>query len=81
MRLAITVWNGRIAPVFDVAGTVRLVELTENTVTQDQLVSLPSDRGIFSRVALVILYQWALVAFLLRPSVPGREIPRALILL
>jgi predicted Fe-Mo cluster-binding NifX family protein len=50
VRLAITVWNGRIAPVFDVAGTLRLVELAENTVTQDQLVSLPFDRGIFSRV-------------------------------
>jgi len=51
VRLAITVWNGRIAPVFDVAGTLRLVELSGSTVTQDQLVSLPHDAGVFSRVA------------------------------
>jgi len=50
VRLAITVWNGRIAPVFDVAGTLRLVELSGGAVVQDQLLSFPRDGGMFSRV-------------------------------
>ncbi len=51
MRLAITVWNGRIAPVFDVAGTLRLVEISGDAITQDQMVKYPRDGGMFSRVA------------------------------
>ncbi|MCK5785661.1 MAG: NifB/NifX family molybdenum-iron cluster-binding protein [Candidatus Sabulitectum sp.] len=53
MRLAITVWNGRIAPVFDVAGTLRLVEMDEGRVTADNLLSLPPGGGVFSRVSVL----------------------------
>lgn len=50
MRIALTVWNGRIAPVFDVAGTVRLVEEHGEIVTGDKTVSLPGGNGIIDRV-------------------------------
>ena len=53
VRLGITVWNGRIAPVFDVAGTLRLVEITEGRITEDRLVSLPRGSGVFSRVDIL----------------------------
>lgn len=54
MRIALTVWNGRIAPVFDVAGTVRLVEQHGDNTTEVQLVSLPLNNGMISRVAALL---------------------------
>lgn len=54
MRIALTVWNGRIAPVFDVAGTVRLIELQGDTITEDRLVSFPHSSGMISRVAALV---------------------------
>ncbi len=50
MRIALTVWNGRIAPVFDVAGTVRLVEQNGEILSGDKTISLPSGNGIMNRV-------------------------------
>lgn len=40
MKLAITIWNDRIAPVFDVAANVYIVNATENTSSGETL-SLP----------------------------------------
>ena len=54
MKIALTVWNGRIAPVFDVAGTVRLVELDGKTITEDRMVNLPQSSGMMSRVAALV---------------------------
>ena len=54
MRIALTVWNGRISPVFDVAGTVRLVEGEGKNVTADRILSLPKGNGIMDRVASLL---------------------------
>lgn len=56
MRIALTVWNGRIAPVFDVAGTVRLVERSGDSVTGDRLVSFQHGGGMISRVTALVEY-------------------------
>ncbi|MCA1796577.1 MAG: hypothetical protein LC645_03375 [Geobacteraceae bacterium] len=40
MKMGITIWNERIAPVFDVAGNVYIVDTTENTPTGES-ISLP----------------------------------------
>jgi len=57
VRIALTVWNGRIAPVFDVAGTIRLVERGESGAEQDRLISLPHGSGMISRVATLVEYK------------------------
>ncbi len=54
VRIALTVWNGRIAPVFDVAGTVRLVEVDGEVISNDRLVSLPHSSGMMRRVAALV---------------------------
>ena len=54
MRIALTVWNGRIAPVFDVAGTVRLVEHDGEGFADDQTVVLPKESGMISRIDALI---------------------------
>lgn len=54
MRIALTVWNGRIAPVFDVAGTVRLVEVDGEIIIDDKLVGLPHSSGMMRRVAALV---------------------------
>lgn len=54
MRIALTVWNGRIAPVFDVAGTIRLVERVGSSAEQDRLISIPIGSGMISRVATLV---------------------------
>ncbi len=41
MKAAFTTWKNRIAPVFDVAGEVVLVEVDRNTQVASSLVSLP----------------------------------------
>ncbi len=50
MRIALTVWNGRIAPVFDVTGTARLVEHDGVSIVEDQTVALPQGSGMISRI-------------------------------
>ena len=42
MKAAFTFWNGRISPVFDVAGQVLLVESRQGTVFQKTVSSLPT---------------------------------------
>ncbi len=41
MLLALTVWNERIAPVFDYAGTVMLTELRNGAYGERRFVGLP----------------------------------------
>ena len=44
MKAAVTEWQGRIAPLFDVAGTVRVVEKSPaGNSGVEQRVSLPTD--------------------------------------
>lgn len=50
MRIALTVWNGRIAPVFDVAGTLRLIKCDGETITEDKIVTLPDENRVMRRV-------------------------------
>ncbi|MEA3266370.1 MAG: dinitrogenase iron-molybdenum cofactor biosynthesis protein [Candidatus Fermentibacteria bacterium] len=57
MRIALTVWNGRIAPVFDVAGTIRLVERSGSDAEEDRLISIPIGSGMISRVAILVEYR------------------------
>jgi|GEM_PF-380288 len=40
MKVGITIWNERIAPVFDVAGNVYIVDAARNTAT-GETISLP----------------------------------------
>ena len=42
MKLALTIWNGRIAPVFDVAAQVRLFEVDEGDIRPLENQSLES---------------------------------------
>ena len=42
MKVAFTEWNGRIAPVFDVAQTVLMVEMEMDGNTSERLVGMPS---------------------------------------
>lgn len=41
MKAAFTEWHGRIAPVFDVAGTVLMVETGRSGNTRERVVGLP----------------------------------------
>ncbi|NCD33557.1 MAG: hypothetical protein EOL87_09105 [Spartobacteria bacterium] len=43
MKLLLTIWNQRIAPVFDVAGTGELVTIDKGIITAKQIVALPGD--------------------------------------
>lgn len=54
MRIALTVWNGRIAPVFDVAGKVRLIERYGDSIKEDQFVTIPNGSGLIIRVAALV---------------------------
>ncbi len=42
MKLALTIWNGRVAPVFDVAAQVRLFEVDEGDIRPLENQSLDS---------------------------------------
>ncbi len=42
MKAAVTIWNGRIAPVFDVAGRALLVDLDGHAVLSETEVALPA---------------------------------------
>jgi len=52
MRIAIPHWQGRISPVFDVAGTLCLIDIEDGREVRRQSVSL-SSRDPFRRVAEV----------------------------
>ena len=43
MKVALTIWNNRISPVFDVAGQVLLLEADQKEVLQQQVLDLPVD--------------------------------------
>jgi len=45
MVLALTVWNERIAPVFDYAGTVMLTELRDWAYGERRFISLPKTQA------------------------------------
>ena len=50
MKIAFTVWNGRIAPVFDVAGTIRLIECDGESIEDDKIVILPKGNRVINRI-------------------------------
>lgn len=43
MKVAFSVWNGRIAPVFDVAGTVLIREVVDGEITNESTISVSVD--------------------------------------
>ena len=43
MKLALPVWNGRLAPVFDVAGQVLLVTVDGDQIVGEQTVAMPHE--------------------------------------
>jgi len=50
VKIALTVWNDRIAPVFDVAGTIRLIEYDGENIKEDKIVILPEGNRVMKRV-------------------------------
>lgn len=52
MKLAVTVWNNRIAPVFDCAGTVLLLEVRDGEIVDEATVSI-KDGDIEGRAAFL----------------------------
>lgn len=40
MKLAVTIWNNRVAPVFDCAGTVLLLEVSDGAVLDETTIAL-----------------------------------------
>jgi predicted Fe-Mo cluster-binding NifX family protein len=44
MRIAIPVWSGRVSPVFDVARSVRVVDLNDGVKTQASDLGLDDDQ-------------------------------------
>ena len=46
MRMVLTIWNTRIAPVFDVAGQVLLVETENGTALTEHHLTLPGGSGL-----------------------------------
>lgn len=44
MKAAITVWNNRISPVFDVARNLVVLEIENNSIKQKSLEMFPSDQ-------------------------------------
>lgn len=53
MRIALTIWNDRIAPLFDVAGTLLVVTAEGGEVLDRSRVPLPPDPGMMSRVSFL----------------------------
>ena len=41
MKLAITEWNDRIAPVFDVTGQAIILEVSDDGIVREEKVALP----------------------------------------
>lgn len=55
MRTAFAVWNERIAPVFDVARQIRLVQAESGRVVNSMDTSLPDDQGTGKGIRLAEL--------------------------
>ncbi len=55
MKLALTIWNQRIAPVFDVAGQVQLVEIENGNIKETETRTLAS---ISIQERLATLHAW-----------------------
>ncbi|HOP27186.1 MAG TPA: NifB/NifX family molybdenum-iron cluster-binding protein [Candidatus Sabulitectum sp.] len=53
MRIALTVWNGRIAPLFDVAGTLVVAEVSGKEVPERTVLPFPQNSGTMSRAAFL----------------------------
>ncbi|MGC9421914.1 MULTISPECIES: NifB/NifX family molybdenum-iron cluster-binding protein [Vibrio] len=53
MKVALTIWNNRISPVFDVAQHVLLLEAQQSVIQQQQVVDLPVDSAINKLTFLV----------------------------
>ncbi len=43
MKAAFSVWNGRVAPVFDVSRHVRIVDAASGTIVHEEDETLPDD--------------------------------------
>ncbi len=43
MKVLMTIWNGRVSPVFDVAGKALIIETEGNKVISEKTVNFPSD--------------------------------------
>ena len=54
MKIAIPVWNGRVSPVFDVAGTIRVVDVDvdHGVVVADSTHALEPGRPVSALAAL-----------------------------
>lgn len=53
MRIALTVWDGRIAPLFDVAGTLTLVDEGNGTAGETREVSISRESGVMERLSIL----------------------------
>lgn len=53
MRIALTVWNGRIAPLFDVASTLVLTDTGEEAADRSRVIAVPEAAGRMQRVSLL----------------------------
>ncbi len=54
MKIAITVWNGRVAPLFDVASTVRFVTVQGGRPGEQVEMTLAPGTGMIRRVAFLL---------------------------
>ncbi len=52
MKLAITIWSNRVAPVFDVAGHLLIIEKMDGGDLEQQLIDLPKI-GQLDRISLL----------------------------
>jgi len=53
MNIALTVWNGRIAPLFDVAGTLLIAGIEDGRVSERKELSFPPTAGTMRRVSFL----------------------------
>ncbi len=53
MKVLITVWNGRVSPVFDVAGEAEILELENDEIISRKGVPFPTDT-FFNRVEFML---------------------------
>ncbi len=53
MSIALTVWNGRIAPLFDVAGTLLVAGIHGDEEPERTVLSFPVNSGMMSRAAFL----------------------------
>lgn len=54
MKIAITVWNGRVAPLFDVASTVRFITVQGGSPGEQVEMTLPPGTGMIRRVSFLL---------------------------